>query len=42
MPQYARDLIGNLFILVFFSLGDMELKVGRKYMVNVFNGLINA
>jgi len=42
MPQYARDLIENLFIHVFFSFGYKELKVGREYMVNVFNGFINA
>jgi hypothetical protein len=41
MPQYARDLVGSLFIL-FFSIGDKELKVGREYMVNVFNGFIDA
>jgi len=42
MPQYARHLIENLFIHVFFSFGYKELKVGREYMVNVFNGFINA
>jgi hypothetical protein len=42
MPQYVRDLIGSLFILLFFSFGYKELKVGREYMVNVFNGFINA
>jgi len=42
MPQYARDLIGNLFIHVFFSFGHRELKVGREYMDIVFNGFINA
>jgi hypothetical protein len=41
MPQYVRDLIGSLFIL-FFSFGHREFKVGREYMVNVFNGFINA
>jgi hypothetical protein len=41
MPQYVRDLVGNLFI-PFFSFGHRELKVGREYMVNVFNGFINA
>jgi hypothetical protein len=41
MPQYVRDLIGNLFIL-FFSFGHKELKVGREYKVKVFNGFINA
>jgi hypothetical protein len=41
MPQHARDLVGNLFILP-FSFGYKELKVGREYMVNVFNGFINA
>jgi len=41
-PQYMRGLVGNLFIHVFFSLGYKELKVGREYMVNVFNGFINA
>jgi len=42
MPQYVRDLCGNLIILLFFSFGNRELKVGREYMVNVFNGFINA
>jgi hypothetical protein len=42
MPQYARDLVGSLFILPFFSFGHRELKVGREDTVNVFNGLINA
>ena len=42
MPQYVRDLYGNLIILFFFSFGNRELKVGREYMVNVFNGFINA
>jgi len=42
MPQYVRDLVGNLFVHVFFSFGYGELKVGREYMVNVFNGFINA
>jgi len=42
MPQYVRDLIENLFIHVFFSFGYKELKVGRKYMVNVFNEFIEA
>jgi hypothetical protein len=41
MPQYVRDFIGSLFIL-FFSFGQKELKVGREYMVNVFNGFITA
>jgi hypothetical protein len=41
MPQHARDLIGSVFILP-FSFGYKELKVGREYMVNVFNGFINA
>jgi hypothetical protein len=41
MPQYVRDLVGNLFIPV-FSFGHRELKVEREYMVNVFNGFINA
>jgi len=40
-PQYVRDLVGSLFIL-FFGFGYKELKVGREYMVNVFNGFINA
>ena len=40
MPQYTRDLVGNLFILVFFSFGYKELKVEKEYMVNVFNMLI--
>ena len=39
MPQYVRALGGNLFIL-FFGFGYKELKVGREYMVNVFNGLL--
>jgi len=42
MLQYARDLIRNLFIHVFFSFRYKELKVGGEYMVNVFNGFINA
>jgi hypothetical protein len=42
MPPYVRDLIGSLFILPFFSFGYRELKVRREYMVNVFNGFINA
>jgi len=42
MPQYARDLVGNLFIRFFFGFGYKELKVGREYMVNVFNGFIDA
>ncbi|RHN66160.1 hypothetical protein MtrunA17_Chr3g0087801 [Medicago truncatula] len=42
MPQYARDLIGSLFTFLFFSFGYKELKVGREYMVIVFNGFINA
>jgi len=41
MPQYVRDLVGSLFIL-FFGFGYKGLKVGREYMVNVFNGFINA
>jgi len=41
MPQYVRDLVGNLIIL-FFEFRFKELKVGRKYMVNVFNGFIDA
>jgi len=41
MPQYARDLGGGLFILL-FSFRYKELKVGREYTVNVFNGFINA
>jgi len=42
MHQYVRDLVGNLFIHVFFSFGYKELKVGREYKVDVFNGFINA
>ena len=42
MPQYARDLVGSLFILVFLGFGYKELKVGRECMVNAFNGLINV
>jgi hypothetical protein len=42
MPQYARNLVGSLFILLFFILRQRELKVGREYRGNVFNGLINA
>jgi hypothetical protein len=41
MPQYTRDLIRSIFSL-FFSFGYKELKVGREFMVNVFNGFINA
>ena len=41
MPQYVRALGGSLFIL-FFGFGYKELKVGREYMVNVFNRFINA
>jgi len=42
MPQYVRDLIGSLFLFLFFIFGHRELKVGREYMVIVFNGFINA
>jgi len=42
MPQYVRDLVGSLFIFLFFIFGHRELKVGREYMVIVFNGFINA
>ena len=42
MPQYVRDLGGSLFILLFFSFRYKELKVGREYTVNVFNGFTNA
>jgi len=42
MPQYVRGLIGDLIILLFISFGYKELKVGREYMVDVFNGFINA
>jgi len=42
MPQYMRDLVGDLFILLFFIFGNSELKVGREYRVTVFNGFINA
>jgi len=42
MPQYVRGLVRNLIILLFVSFGCRELKVGREYMVNVFNGFINA
>jgi len=41
MPQYTNDLVGNLFILLFY-LDTRKLKVGREYRVNVFNGFINA
>jgi len=41
MPQYVRDLVGNLIILL-FGFGYKELKVGREYTVNVFNEFINA
>jgi hypothetical protein len=41
MPQYARDLAGNLFILFFIIFGHRGFKVEREYMINVFNGLIN-
>jgi hypothetical protein len=41
MPQYVKDLIGSLFILL-FSFGYKEFKVGREYMIKVFNGFINA
>jgi len=40
MLQYVRDLVGNLIFLLFFSFRYKELKVGRKYMVNVFTGLL--
>ena len=33
MPQYARNLIGNFFIILLFSLGYKELKVEREYRV---------
>ncbi|KEH26317.1 hypothetical protein MTR_6g452650 [Medicago truncatula] len=42
MPQHVRDHVGSLFILIFFSFGYRELKVGRESMVIVFNGFINA
>jgi hypothetical protein len=42
MPRYARDLIGSLFIFLFFIFGHKELKVGREYMVIVFKGLFDA
>ena len=42
MPQYVRGPVGNLIILLFISFGYRELKVGREYMVNVFNRFINA
>jgi len=42
MPQYVRGLVRNLIILLFISFGYMEFKVGREYMVNAFNGFINA
>jgi len=42
MPQYVRDLNGSLFILFFTSFGYRKHKVGSEYMVNVFNGFINA
>jgi len=42
MPQYVRGLVGNLTILLFISFGYRKPKVGREYMVNVFNGFINA
>jgi hypothetical protein len=42
MPQYTRDLVRNLFILVLFSFGYKEIKVGREYRVKVFNGFINT
>jgi len=37
----VRDLGGGLFILL-FNFGYKELKIGREYTVNVFNGFINA
>jgi len=42
MPQYVRGLVGNLIILLFNSFGYRKFKVGKEYMVNVFNGFINA
>ena len=42
MPQYVRDLVGSFIILLFISFGYRELKVRREYMVDVFNGFINA
>jgi len=42
MPQYVRGLVGDFIILFLISFGCRELKVGREYMVNVFNGFINA
>jgi len=42
MPQCKRDLVGKLFILLFFIFRHRELKVGREYRVKVFNGFINA
>jgi len=37
-----RDLVGNLFAILFFIFGCMELKVGKEYMVKVFNGFIKC
>jgi hypothetical protein len=42
MPQYATDLVRNLFIFLFFSFRHREIKVEREYMAIVFNGFINA
>jgi len=36
----VRDLIGNLFIFLFFNFGHRGLNVGREYRVKVFNGFI--
>jgi hypothetical protein len=42
MPQYARDLVESHFVLPFFSFGQREFKIGKEYMVNVFNWFVNA
>jgi len=39
-PSRRENPIWNFFIFLFF--GYRELKVGREYMVKVFNGFINA
>jgi len=36
------DIVGNLFVILFFIFGRIELKVGREYRVVVFNEFINA
>jgi len=40
IPQYMRDLVGNLFILLFFIFGHRELKVGERTWLKYSTGLL--